>query len=222
MYEMGKKICNILRKKDIGAVGIGALIIFIAMVLIAGIAASVLIQTSTRLETQALRTGSQTITSVASGIMIHAVEGYNESGVITLLAIEIKPRAGSPDIDLDTTVIEISDSDTKYVLRYNDAVYTNSTSTLGNVFNTNFYPSGGDAPQTTFGIIVLLDADGSCTQNNPIINFGDHVVLAVGNAFDGIPPRQGVFGMVIPEEGSPGIIDFRTPESYNEAVMDLQ
>jgi flagellin FlaB len=50
-----------LRRKDVGSIGIGAMIVFIAMVLVAGIAASVLIQTSNRLEMQAMKTGQDTI-----------------------------------------------------------------------------------------------------------------------------------------------------------------
>jgi flagellin FlaB len=190
------------------------------MVLVAGIAASVLVSTSTTLEMQALRTGQQTTEEVASGIYVEGIEGYNTSGSITLLAIEIKPRAGSPDIDLSQTVVEISDSEVKYVLEYDSTTFTDSNSTSGNVFTSSFYPSS--SPTTKFGLIVLQDADDSCTSGNPVINFGDHVVLTIGDAFSGISPRTDVFGQVISEGGAPGIIGFRTPESYTEPVLELQ
>jgi flagellin FlaB len=215
---MGRKTKYLTERKNIAAIGIGAMIVFIAMVLVAGIAASVLVQTSSTLEMQALKTGSQTIGEVASGIMIEGVEGYNASGALTKLAIEIKPRAGSPDVDLSTAIVEISDSETKYVLEFDSTAFTLSNETDGDVFSCTF---PGTATQN-FGIIVLQDADGSCTSTNPIINFGDHVVLALSDAFSGISPRTDVFGQVISEEGSPGIIGFRTPESYTEAIMELQ
>ena len=217
---MGKKLNKKMIKDDNAAIGIGVLIVFIAMVLVAGIAASVLVQTSTTLEMQALRTGSQTIDEVASGIMIEGIEGFNSSGSIVRLALELKPRAGSPDIDLSTTVVEISDSETKYVLEYDSTTFTLSNDTDGNVFTAGFYPSGSKT--TNFGVIVLQDADDSCTSGNPVINFGDHVILAIDDAFSGISPRTDVFGQVIAEEGSPGIIGFRTPESYTEDILELQ
>jgi archaellin len=37
------KICEMLKKKDVGAIGIGAMIVFIVMVFVAGIAVFVLI-----------------------------------------------------------------------------------------------------------------------------------------------------------------------------------
>ena len=109
--KMGKNICRILKTKDVGSIGIGAMIVFIAMVLVAGIAASVLIQTSTTLESQALTTGKETTAEVSSGLDVVNIEGYKSgAGTIDMLAIAVRPRAGSADIDLAQTVIEISDS----------------------------------------------------------------------------------------------------------------
>ena len=216
---MGKNIYKILKEADVGSIGIGAMIVFIAMVLVAGIAASVLVQTSTRLEMQALRTGQETIAEVASGIKVEGIEGHNTSGYIDKLAIEIVTLAGSPDIDLAQVVVELSDSDNKYILRYGDDV-TNLTDVNGSVFAVSDF---GDNQH--FDIIVFQDADGSCKEATPIINFGDHVVLAVDSSSvftTGIPPRTDVFGTVIPEEGTVGVIGFTTPSSYTEDVIELQ
>jgi archaeal flagellin FlaB len=44
-----------------------------------------------------------------------------------------------------------------------------------------------------------------------------------GKLFDGeIGERVDIYGQVIPEIGSPGIISFTTPASYNDVVYDLQ
>ena len=57
-------------RKNVGSMGIGAMIIFIAMVLVAGIAASVLVQVANTLQMQALYTGQETIDEVATGIAV--------------------------------------------------------------------------------------------------------------------------------------------------------
>jgi len=219
---MGKKIVKI-KEKDIGAIGIGAMIVFISMVLVAGIAAAVLIQTSGRLETQAMKSGSETISEVATGIQVDSILGFNKTGHgnISRLAIEVRPRAGSKGIDLSETVIELSDSNTKNLFTYNSGNFTDTESIDGDIFFYGFYPWEND---TVFGIIVMEDADGSITQSNPVINMGDHVLLTLNitNAFGGFDTRVDVVGQVIPEEGSPGVISFTTPAAYNDAVVELQ
>ena len=213
-----RKIINTLREEDVGDIGIGAMIVFIAMVLVAGIAASVLIQTATKLETQVIKTGRETLAEAASGLKIEYIEGI-ASGKVTKLAIEATARAGATAIDLSQVVIEISNSTAKYLLRYNGTAM-NYSSVNGNVFRTMY----GTA--TKFDIIALQDADGSVKSATPIINFGDHVIFAVNASLvfgnGGLPPRTNVFGQVIVEEGAPGIIGFTTPASYTAKVMELQ
>jgi len=220
---MGKNI-NCRRKLndiDNGSIGIGAMIVFIAMVLVAGIAASVLIQTSTTLESQALATGRETIAEVSTGIAIVGIEGNNSSGAIQHLAIMIRTRGGSDDIDLAQTVIEISNSSIKSFLTYDDSTCILANNINGSIFNDTYYPS--DA--TSFTIIVLEDADDSCSSpNSAVINSGDYVILGVNTnqCFGGLSPREDIWGLVMPEEGSPGVINFRCPASFTQDVIELQ
>ena len=220
---MGKNVFKKLSHNEVGAIGIGAMIVFIAMVLVAGIAASVLIQTSTSLESQALATGRETTAEVASGLDVVNIEGYNDSGSggIDLLAISIRPRAGSNDIDLAQTIIEISDSTTKNFLTYDDSTCIQPTAIDGDLFTWADYPSTA----TSFSIIVIEDADGSCSAStSAVINSGDLVVLGVNTSacFAKLQEREDIWGLVIPEEGSPGVINFQCPAAFSKMVIELQ
>ena len=212
-------MCNILRRRNVGAMGVGAMIIFIAMVVVAGIAAAVIIQTSSKLETQALKTGRETLAVVASGIKILGIDGHNTSGAIDQMAIYLSILSGSPDFDIGQAVIELSNSEYKYLLRYGGAL-TNTSGVEGSIFDV-----GAFGTADTFAVIVLQDADGSLSELNPVLNYGDHVALAidVGAVFgSSIPPRTDVFGLIIPEEGAYATIGFTTPASITTEVVELQ
>jgi len=217
---MGSKIRNILRNKDVGAIGIGAMIVFIAMVLVAGIAASVLVQTANKLEIQAMETGDQTTAEVATGLSVVGISGEKDTDIKNIL-ITVQPRAGSEDIDLSQTFIEISDSTMKNVLSYRSANFYNQSEIDGDLFGDYFTGLGA----INFGIVVLEDADGSCTYDAPVINRGDKVALSVlcGGVFgQELPERTDVWGMVQPEDGAPAVFGFRSPSSYaGDTVFDL-
>ena len=221
-----RKICKMLRKKDVGSIGIGAMIVFIAMVLVAGIAASVLIQTSTRLESQAMRTGQETTEEVSTGIAVFDIKGYApDDGNLDNMTITVRPRAGSADIDLGEVFLELSNTDYKIIMTYTNggSDWNDSTTGVDDVFGVACFPAAANR----FGIMVLEDADGSCQQANPVINRGDKVLLCVDtnqsfSATGGINERTGIWGIVCPEQGSPGVISFTTPASYNDNIYDLQ
>ena len=216
------KICEMLRSRDVGAIGIGAMIVFIAMVLVAGIAASVLIQTSGKLEMQAMKSGQETIGEVATGIAVSDIVGKNGTSDLAYIGITVRARAGAPDIDLNETVIILSDG---YVYEHGEYHYNSSVDTDdGQLFGTGNWTT---LSNEAFGIIVLQDVDESCLETTPILNKGDKVVLTVQCAAAGafgreIPERTDMFGRVVPEVGSPGIIAFTTPAAYNDWIMDLQ
>jgi flagellin FlaB len=223
--QMGN-ITKKLKADDIGDMGIGAMIVFIAMVLVAGIAASVLIQTANRLEIQAMQTGQETIGEVSTGLAVAGIYGYRviADENISLMGINVQPRSGSFSIDLGQTYIEISDSNTKVVLMYEANEFHDTPDIDGDFFAAGFYDG---LSATTFGIIVLEDADGSLASGTPVVNKGDQVMLtvdlgAVFSGTEGLPTRTDVWGIVQPEEGAPAVFAFTTPSSYaSDNVFNL-
>jgi flagellin FlaB len=85
-----------------GQVGIGTLIVFIAMVLVAAIAAGVLINTAGLLQAQAQQTGEETTAEVSNVIQIDAVIGEDTTsdGQIDILNLSTRLASGSDPINL--------------------------------------------------------------------------------------------------------------------------
>ena len=204
--------------------GIGAMIIFIAMVLVAGIAASVLVQVANTLQMQALFTGTETIEEVSTGVAVDEVVGHvsNASNGLDMITFAVRGRAGTPEIDLNQAKIQLANNESKMILSY-DSSQHQSSPLNGSIFNTSAF----DLTANEFGIIVIEDADGSLSTNTaiPIINRGDLVLITVNasSTFSpGLAERVDIWGSVIPEIGSWGIIAFRTPATYVYEVYNLQ
>lgn len=90
-----------------GLVGIGTIIVFIAMVLVAAVAAGILIRTSVALQEQADATAEETIYQVAAGVKVMSIIGRTgENKNIESIELVVKPRAGSPEIKLMEMVVE--------------------------------------------------------------------------------------------------------------------
>jgi len=123
-------------------VGIGTLIIFIAMVLVAAVAASVLIQTSGSLQQRAAQTGQQTTTEVASGLTLYKVVGYDQNaptGNITRLAIYVQPASGTQTVDMGEAVLSLSNQEKIRDFVYDSDFFVNNTvaeSGTFDIFNT--------------------------------------------------------------------------------------
>jgi len=91
---------------DRGQVGIGTLIVFIAMVLVAAIAAGVLINTAGLLQTQAEATGEETQQQVSDRIQIQSATGGVNEQVVEDVTVTVTKSPGAGDIDLNEVTFE--------------------------------------------------------------------------------------------------------------------
>ena len=170
-----------------------------------------------------MTTGTQTTKEVSTGLRVSSIDGAVVTNKISKLAITVQARAGSSDIDLAQTVLEMTDGNTKVLLKFNTSKAWNfNTSVRGNA--SLFHTGGWNETNMEFGIVVLSDPDGSMsTITAPHINSGDIVVLSISttSCFSGLDPRDNVWGQVMPENGAPGIFSFRVPPSLSHVVYNL-
>jgi len=225
VYERKK-----LKVEDNAMVGIGTLIVFIAMVLIAAVAASVLISTSETLQSRAKTVASETIKEVSSGIAIESITGYTNENrtLIEYLALTVRPRAGSKDIDLNLCTLSVLYNNLTE-LKLDDTLVVEVNTDNQSVFYTPVesgspYTITGNTTNSTFGVIALLDADNSVINTHGI-NTGDRVIIIVNLSAiiegGGLPHRQSVSGSVKPEIGIISLYDVTTPAVFTKRIVRL-
>jgi len=96
-------------ESDRGQVGIGTLIVFIAMVLVAAIAAGVLINTAGFLQSQAEATGQESTDLVSERIDVTSTVGIvddADGGTLSEIRIGVAGAPGADQIDLNETTIQ--------------------------------------------------------------------------------------------------------------------
>ena len=188
---------RIMKKDEWAQVGIGTLIVFIAMVIIAAVAASLLIQTSGTLQQKAQSTGKQAIQEVSSNLIVKNVEGIraktssdNLSDTVDILKLKVALNVGSSPVDIYQLLITITDGTNK-----NNLIYAGNGNTYGNKMigfsSTNLYSDNlayllngsqvkpGANCRYFFTADKLRDEDGSFTQENPVLTTGDIVTVYI-------------------------------------------
>lgn len=90
-----------------GQVGIGTLIIFIAMILIAAVAAGVLINTAGLLQVQGEATGEESQSQVSDRLVVQSATGNVTDRQVDTINLTVKKGAGSDTINLANTSYEI-------------------------------------------------------------------------------------------------------------------
>lgn len=188
-------------KKDKRAeMGVGTMIIFIAMVLVAAVAASVMISTANTVREQAQSTGDQAIDNVASGFAVQDVVGTIDSNYSSMTDVTVYMRlsAGSPSINMDNVMISVTTSDNSNYLA------ANNDSRADAVADTN-YGFAKELDVQLFSAWVLGQGDlAKITITGLTVGFNQEVVIKI-----------------IPAYGQMNMITFTTPEQYSTQYITL-
>lgn len=160
-----------LRRSDRGEVGVGTLIIFIAMVLVAAVAAAVIIGTSGSLQQRAQATGKEATAEVSSNMNVVGMYGQRNTTSTNIwnLHVYMTLSAGSVPVDLNQTIVRYGDGSADFLnFKHNDFPNYGFTLTWirgngvgavaqsGDLVDMNFTMKSSEiAPRTDFTLQVL-------------------------------------------------------------------
>jgi len=177
--------------------GVGTMIIFIAMVLVAAVAASVIISTANSVREQAQSTGSDAVNNIATGFTVQDVVGQITDNEVTEVTIYMRLSAGSPNINMDNVMISVTTNDNSNYLNMSDDRTTASAN-------------------ESFGFAKTLDVQG---YDIWVLGQGDLAKITITGLNIGF--NQLVTIKIIPAYGQMSLVQFTTPEQYSSQYITL-
>ena len=202
---------------DRGQVGIGTLIVFIAMVLVAAIAAGVLINTAGFLQSQAEATGQESTDLVSERIDVTSTVGIvnNTSDPTTLseIRVGVAGAAGSDQIDLSSATIQAVGPNGQQNLIFTDS--TVNTSNTGNLSSVENVPEGTFAVRNSTGDFV--------NETDAVLNDEDRFTVVFnpetepfGATDDAFSQGQESSLAIVSPSGATTSVDLRAPDLFTE------
>ncbi len=227
LYPKGgkTKMRRIKREDEEGAMGVGALIVFIAMVLVAAVAASVLIDTANQLQQQAERTGDEAIREVSSSFQVQDMYGVNYTedsgeplgsatdGEIEKINLKLSLAAGANPQDLNQTVIQIQSDEKEVNLEASE-------------WDDTTYEAAASATEYGWDPIIKQESD---DNSSSFVESGDLYKITIDlTAQDGGEAIIGSLGTqenldinIIPKHGTPTYEEIVTPSAITTKIVDL-
>lgn len=174
--------------------GVGTLIIFIAMLLVAAVAAGVLIQTAGSLQQQALSTGQASRAEISTNARVIEVSATNGNDtLVNNFTMQMKLSPGSEPIKLEevTLTLNTDNTTTTYIYSGSSASTVNATSGQGE-----------------FGVDYIINGTNHVDGN---LQRGDVIRVYLDSPRD-IGEDESIRINFIPKIGTATLTQFNTPD----------
>ena len=187
-----------MKYKNKGEMGVGTLIIFIAVILVAAVAAAVLISTAGSLQQRALVTGGQAEQGVSTGAEAVSVMATNASNrhYVNSFEMLLRLQSGSEAMNLDNTAVIVDTATSSQNLDYSGS---------------------GSYSTTQYGVTYVKqgpDYEGGYLSRGDIIN-------VQWNSSKNVAENNKVRIKVVPRVGTPMVIEFSTPDVMTDQRISL-
>ena len=204
-------------KKKKAEMGIGTLIIFIAMILVAAVAAGVLIQTASSLQSQALLTGERSKEQIGTNMQALEVTAQNGSDQNVEYFYEtVKLSPGSGEINLNDALLVFETSSNVAYLQYGGMQPICSYDRDENGTGSNgFYTE--DA--TNDGYFTVQYESGGISYG--YITSSDIVIICYESPGGSLGTDQRVKVSLVPRIGTPLVLDLMTPASISNYIEHI-
>jgi archaeal flagellin FlaB len=189
--------------------GVGTLIIFIAMLLVAAVAAGVLLQTAGSLQQKALSTGAQSKAEISTNARVIEVSATDAAAdqAVENFAMQMKLAPGSDPIKLDEVTLTFSTDDATTTLSY--LAPMNTTHYCSNIVITAPQNcTNSSASVGNYTVEYLINGSNHVEGN---LQRGD-VVRVYWESFTSIAEDEHLRINFIPKIGTATLVEFNTPD----------
>lgn len=192
-----------LRRNNHADTGIGTMIIFIAMILVATMAASMIIDVANKVREQTILTAEENIKTISTGFQTVLITAYSEDiDTIDSISICVRTLPNSEPISMNGLVVGLIAENKSYILSYSTV----------------------KSDSTHFTVKVIKDMSGSMIEANAISN-GDIIQIdigGIGGSSLNIYPAHKILINLIPSFGTPCNIKLYAPDDLTEKYIQLR